>query len=578
MNLKPSKLKQGFKPCMDMARRDLCRFWLLPAAALLAFVLFAVIPDLKPVQIMTRNNPLQDKPVILLVAAILPVLASLSVFTWLHNQRMSARIHALPLTRNQHFFSHVFSGWVLSILPFVILFLAYMYMMGHSDMQMLLVTETDYYGNAYFWTWLADMLITVTYVYNLSVLAGILAGTVLTHLLLAMLLNGLLPVAVYLINRMVIEFWTGFYSLPLASSQLSPLTREWRFTYFRYLDSTAAYLIYTAVALAALLMAWLLYRRLKLEREGGSAAFKGFGEFVCVCFGFVGLCSGGMLLYSVSDSRDKALFLMGAAIGGLIFYIAARMILEKRLQIFSPANLKKLCAFVLCGAAFAVFMVFDLGGYAKRLPEVSDTTAVKVHGHFEPDDDMLLNDPAMLEKSRELGLALAEHGKPGEDAGKYDGKIFFTYYLDEGDARIVHRFYSFDPVQPDIAGAYAALFDDPAYKKLSLLYGLTADEISEMLLCPDSINDRHDMMYIIDPSHFNALAEAIREDFRSMTYADLIKAREQNKTPICGLNLMIKDASGNGSSSNYNLDLRQDYSRTLQVLKKYGYDKYIPKL
>ena len=102
-----------------------------------------------------------------------------------------------------------------------------MYLIDHSAMRLQLQSESDYYYNAYFWTWLWDMLITTTYVYSLSVLAGIIAGTVVTHLLLAMFFNGLLPVIVYLVNHIVSAFWTGFWGLPLASSHLSPLTREW---------------------------------------------------------------------------------------------------------------------------------------------------------------------------------------------------------------------------------------------------------------------------------------------------------------------------------------------------------------
>ncbi len=595
MKLNSIRLKKSCISCLNMTGRDLRRYWLLPAAALLALVLFVLLPDLEPLRSLQRNNPLQDSPAAMLTAAILPVLSSACVFSRLHNRQMAARIHALPLTRNQHFFSHVISGWILSVLPFVILFLIYMYLMGHSAMGLLLADETDYYYNAYFWKWLAGMLVTVTFVYDLSVLAGILAGTVLTHLLLALLLNGLLPAVTYLINHIIVQFWTGFYSLPVASSQLSPVTWEHQFTYFRYISSALPYLLYAAAALIFLLIAWLLYRRVKLEREGESTVFKGFGEFVCVCFGFIGLCAGGLLFYNVSAGHSKELFLAGAAAGGLLFYIAARMIMEKRLQIFNTVNMKKLGVFALCGAIFTVFMVFDLGGFAKRLPKGSETAFITVNDAFELDYVTVFDDPSLMEKLRDLGLALADHSKPGMNADQYDETLFFVYYPDqdyhvneynlplletllEGKTRAVCRYYSFDPSQPDIAAAYAELYDDPAYKKLSPLYDLSGDKIDRMQVLPYTASENHgDTLYgpsdIIDTNDINALAEAIRDDFRSMTYADLLQARKLNKTPVIKLELMIQSEAGTGGYGSFTLNLRQNYKRTLQFMKENGYDR-----
>ena len=591
MKSKANKSVKAIGPRAYMISGDLRRYWLLPAAVFLLLIIFVLMPDLAQIRLMNRNNPLLDSsPLFPAAVAALPVLVSVSVFSWLHNRRMAARLHALPLTRNQHFFSHLISGWVLSVLPFILLFITYMLIMKYSNMSCLLASETIYYGSRFFWQWLLRILITVTYIYNLSVLAGVIAGTVLTHLLLALFLNGLLPVVIYLFHDIIFAFWTGFVSLPMASSDLSPLSHYWGQdgSFHIYLLSGSEtgidpfLILYLLAAAAFLLIAWLLYRRLKLEREGASAVFKGFGELVCVLFGLVGLCACGMLFHLFGESGEKTLFFTGAAAGGLVFYMAGLMLLEKRVQIFSKTNLKKIGAFALCGALFCSFMALDLGGFAKRLPKASAITAASAPDLYEIDDyEIRFTDPALIEKLRTLSLTLAEHGKPVSRADKYDETISFTYYLDASwdpeskpsgvPPKIIQRAYAFDPAQPDIAKAYGALFDDPAYKKMSPLYDLE-DRVDDKLPIPMN-GKQYDTDFdgcIIDPADIKAIARAIQADFRAMTYEDLLEGRRLNKAPVGSLNLNIRDIQGGGSFSFY-LELRQNYSRALKELKDCGY-------
>lgn len=593
MKPKAKTFKQAASPCLDMISGDLRRYWLLPAAAFLLLVIFVLMPDLQQVQLLNRNNPLLDSsPLFPVIAAALPVLVSVNVFSWLHNQRMAARLHALPLTRSQHFFSHLLSGWILSVLPFVLLFAAYMLLMKYSNMPYLLETEDLYYGSRFFWQWLLQILITVTYIYNLSVLAGVIAGTVLTHLLLGLFLNGLLPVMVYLFHEIIIEFWTGFYSLPLASSDLSPLSHYWGedgyFFYRRYTEPPVLLLLtalYLLAALLFLLASWLLYRSLKVEREGEAAVFKGFGELVCGLFGLVGLCACGMLLHLFGESDETTRFFTGAAAGGLVFYIAGRMLLEKRVHIFTAANLKKISVFALCGALLCSFMVFDLGGFAGRLPKASEISAINADGIYGLDWETYLTDPALIEKARALSLTLAAHGKSWRHAGKYDEDIFFTYYLDKdwtpeynltrSRPKIIHRKYAFDPAQPDIAKAYAALFNDPAYKKQSPLYHLE-DRITDKMGIPINRNgSEYGYEEIMNPDDIKAIVRAIQADFRAMTYADLLEGRAQNKAPVLTLDLPINNEAARGGGSYLCLKLRQNYSRTLKELKSRGYANHL---
>lgn len=86
-----------------------------------------------------------------------------------------------------------------------------------------------------------------------------------------------------------------------------------------------------------------------------------------------------------------------------------------------------------------------------------------------------------------------------------------------------------------------------------------------------------DIFYIIDPDHILAVARAIQEDFRSMTYEDILDAKKENPSPIWKLELQVSADDG-GGYVNTTLELRQNYSRTLKVLKELSYDKYIPNI
>ena len=378
-----------------LVARNLKQFWLLPFAGFLAYFIGDILPLLKfdipkaKLYEQIYSQALHLSWWYIAACAIIPICASVAVFASMHNSANATVLHSQPFSRKKLFRSNVLSGWLLTIIPVLLMGLGFVIFVNISNFYSL--TEL-------FSVKISVTLITVTYVYAVSVLAAMVAGTVVTHFLLCMFFNGVLPVTIYLVNKYLLTFLFGFSSPKFASTYFSPITwlnnsymTDYNFYYFR------VYLIYFILSLAIIWIAGRIYRKLPLEKEGVSVIFKWPGEIICYLFAFIGMTALAFLMRSLADGK-QAVFFLGAFIGSILSYIIARMILEKTIFIFKKSFIIKYGIFVIASLLFFSVTIFDVTGYQTKVPKVEEIKEVYLEDSFGCREKALSN-PQTLENN-----------------------------------------------------------------------------------------------------------------------------------------------------------------------------------
>lgn len=469
--------------------QNIKRFWLIPVLGSVALFFCSIMPMLgyhrkNELYFLIESQLDQTSPVFVLILAIVPIFAATAAFAYLHRKSSAAAIHTQPFSRNKLYTSHMISGWILTVIPVLFLGICYFAMIQITGFQSL----AEGYGHL---TWFS--FITVTYVYAVSVLAAQVAGTVVTHFLLSIFFNGILPVTVLLVNRYMMRFLWGFTQPALSSANFSPLSimyNQWYYDHLIARISTGAdsYIfisrnsLFLLFLLAAAVLLWIsgrIYKRLPLEREGESVVFKWPGEAVCYLFAFIGMTLTAFFTIRVTG-RYAVVFFAGALIGSLICFTAARMILAKTVRVFDRKFLIKYGAFALTALVFLSFTVFDITGYEKNVPEADDVKRMWIDDDYGSEVDIgfleesepiaeanAIRDKETIEKVISFHEAVAEYGND-EQWGKliYQNEDSFniTYELKNGRKIMRHYIISLTD-NPELFEAYEAVFNDKGYRE-----------------------------------------------------------------------------------------------------------------
>ena len=231
-----------------LVSRNLKQFWLIPFAAFLAYFIRGILPlivkssSYETLRYLTNDVLSNHDYVYLGVLMVLPICASIAVFSYLHGNAPATAMHAMPFSRKKLYRSSVVSGMIMIVLPILLIGLCY-----------AVLLRGDVYDLApeILPSWIFRTFVSTFFVYAVSTFAAVVAGSVVTHILLAMFFNGLLPITIYLVNRFMSAFLFGYSNSPLASYIFSPVSFE-RNNYISILYDGYTMLTYLAYLLVAL--------------------------------------------------------------------------------------------------------------------------------------------------------------------------------------------------------------------------------------------------------------------------------------------------------------------------------------
>ncbi len=323
------------------------------------------------------------------VIALVAVICGMTLFGYLFTAKSANMIHALPTTRTELFFTNVFSGLALMVLPQIIVFLV----------TVVLCLNTGIVWLEYPFLWCLTVMGISFFVFSMvcfcAMLTGLLFALPVWFLVLNYLAVGLTVGVRYVVS--FLGYGVNFSESPdifflRIFSPLNYIGNNVRMqTSFKY-DEKGDYITtgmqfyggsvvlgYAVAAIAIYLLAFYCYRKRKMECTGDLLTVGwmkpllrwGFG----ICMGYLaGVMAANFLQAFFVGVPIRLLFVLVLLFGSIGFFVA-EMFIEKSFRVFGGKRWKECGVFLL----FAAISYGAIGGAAVQLqnyvpdPEQIDT-------------------------------------------------------------------------------------------------------------------------------------------------------------------------------------------------------------
>lgn len=451
------------------------------------------------------------------------ILCAMLVWGYLYNPRSVSLFHSLPVDRTCLFVTNALSGLTMIAIPYAVTGLL---------LCLLAVCWGFFHLAAAVNTILAVILLAVTF-FGLATLCAMLTGNIFALPAFYLLVNFLSPILESLIFNMAQQFLVGVGSAANRFNALSPIVQiytSFSAHFERYTsdgDQTAALrglwvvALYALAGVAMLALAWFLYQRRHSERAGDVVAFRWLRPVFRYGVALLsGLTVGRLLYYLLWESlfqkgsyADVLPLFVCVALGGLLGFYAASMLLEKTRRVFRGSLLG--AGIVCAGAAVLCLLVsVDVFGVERRVPDMDEIKSVRLEdrgilsGPFDPEED-----PEQVEAIRVFHQALVKdrnyirsyHPDWDHEEGKaFSHYIWLTYELTDGTtlSRQYDLWITEDRVET--AGTYdnllSAFYQDPEVRRCDVTIPENTD-INSIEVFSDYMEDG---VYSINTSERNS--------------------------------------------------------------------------
>lgn len=398
-----------------LIRENIRRFWALSVLSFIGYFLSGVLPiifsysKLDGISWQIRqllNNQYFPYGFLHLVV---PVVAAVVLYRYLHSPGSVTMVHGLPLTRAKIFNSNFLSGLILVVLPLIattiILLLLAKPVFPYGE-------SIDIFTTSLVLQWLWQSLIVVSSVYGIGVFAGVVSGNTALHMLLGFGFNGLLP-ALYSVSVAYFnEFLFGFDGISRwinLAAGIMPYTKAIQIQGSFSLGLTIYYITFFVAVLVA---SALLYHKRHLEKAGDSLVFKSAGIVICYLIAFFGMSLMAFYFNTIPliqemENQRHMMFYFGLLIGILIFLYIGRMIVTKTPRVFNRESLKHLIIYTVIALVFVVSIDLDFTGFQKRIPAPTKVDSVSITD-LEFTEDFMRYDPMFFKASEYEEIYLNE--------------------------------------------------------------------------------------------------------------------------------------------------------------------------
>lgn len=489
------KLKTSFCNA-TVLKKNITRFaplWALYSIVLLLMLLFVLTDnDQTPKSVASNLSGLLDGFAI--CNFCYAPLCALLLFGDLFKSRMCYALHAMPISRECWFFTHVISGLLFSLVPNTLFALACLPFLG-------------YLAATAFW-WLLGAALQYLFFFGTAVLAMYCVGNRFAMGLVYLIINGFSFILYGLIEELYIPMMAGVRLSDQWFRAFTPLVSMVRLNYIvieNYfsdnpsqvvLGSGWGYLgICAGVGIGLLALALVIYRRRNLECAGDFFALRQLRPIFLVLYS---LCAATVIyLLGWLGSSESGIFflLLGLAVG----VYTGKMLLERTVRVFRKQTFFTFLALVAAMALSFVVIGFDLLGIVRWVPKASRVESVWISTDGYYGNGQTLTEPEEIDDV----LMMHRHGLMNRNA-EYDGIIdpdlTICYTLKNGT--LVTRQYPVDILSE--AGECLKTYISSPEAVLDVIY--TENRIVDRVEIPDAD------LTILEPKQIQQLLDAILAD------------------------------------------------------------------
>jgi len=541
---------------------DIKRYWWLCLANTLLIILCCVVP----VYDTCVNHPFYSygaKPTWMGLGIVINIVFALGTCTillsYMHFNSSVSTMHSLPIKRSAIYVTKMLTALLFIIVPIVV-----------SAVLFIFITSYGHFGVYDILKWLYQGIVYALLILSLTAIVNMMTGN---------------PIG-------TIVFTVGFALVPIVLIALLDTVFSGEvYGYFGRIDNFAQYLyigekglltkeygfIYPILSIAFLLGAYLLYKFRKSERHSEVISFK---FLVPLFIGIISSIASGMSFVYFSEFLGiHSIFTIIPF--GVLGTLVAFMVYKKSVSL--KGTLKPVAIYLVCILCFIGAVKFDLTGYERRLPPLSDIQSVSIEQIKYSSYD---NVPEFTsEKDVQNVLKLHQHCidiKEDSSRGFSDVYMPICYTLKNG--KQILRKYTLN-YETDEA-FLKPLFETREYRisKFSLIDGKKRDFTQISISDRRFANGTYLTLYP-DNEDMEKILSALKKDMSNATYEDLTQRRYVSPARISVLwNEEFKNENTDmepkveSRSNSDTFSVCSSYINTIDILSKLGYYDAVPKV
>lgn len=580
-------------------KENFSRYWAIPVIGFIALFLAGMLPIMmnfrafKLVRDHAATVMIGASFSINLIIVVIAITASVLVFSYMHNQVSSNAMHAMPVDRKRLFGSAVISGWILTVIPIVVIAFLMLTLRGAttapgavtdadievtSYLSLQSLEAKDIYTLPHALGFIVTSVISATFAYAVACLAAVLSGRTYIHVLLALFLFILPNTLAAMAESLCKEYLFGFDGLNVHYELMNASSYALGKGGFAV---DARYVIYYVVlSLLILAVSYKIYSGIKLERIGNAASYPVVGDVLAGLLAIISTIEFSHLfvLISGNSEAEKPLrFVITALISSIVFYSIMRMIADSSTDIFNKRALKQYAVCLGVLAVITAFTVLDVTGYGSRVPAADEVASVKLNTTFPFglfDVDKEFEDPELISSVTELQKAIIEDRNTELPEEGYNSAEF-TIIWKLKNGREIKRNYEAKRTASfkNTDAALKKLYNTKAFRDSIIL-----DADKDIARC-----SRIDLFIYdadwegesesIEKKDWPGLFDAISKDIRKIPYDRLNEYGEYSEKSNMGIEIRYKNNNESENSEGGEFIMSSNDKNTYEFLRSKGYIK-----
>lgn len=369
-------------------------------------------------------------PALLLVVA---VVVAWCVFSYLYAAKSANMMHALPVCREQLFFTNLCSGLFMIWIPQFITFLA----------AIAACSICQYGGMSVLAIWLGYSLGISFVFYSFAVFAAMITGNILAvpmfYAVCMFLVSGLKCIIIWFLQEFVYGMSVDLSNVPSFFSPGVEIITKIGYQYTLIGDSTnmtyrccgiKELFCYIGVSVIFIILGLVAYKKRHLEVAGEFTAFHWMRPVFRWGFAFcASICFSEVIIEMFFWNSFRYTFLRVAALtlaSGLVAFVIAQMIVKKSFHVFYKRLFCEWGIYTICMLGFLCIFEFDLTGYEKAVPELADVKSVSTM--FSTSFDV--TDEASIQEVLQIHQSAVDNKEKIEEELNYDSDNYDMLTID----------------------------------------------------------------------------------------------------------------------------------------------------
>lgn len=502
----------------------------------------------------------------MLLAIVVPTVAALLIFRFIHSKKQAIFIHSLPVSRRAVFNSSLLAGFTLMLVPVII-----------TGIMLLIISLCgygDYFGVRDCFIWLGYNIFGIVTMFSCAVFSATLTGNSFAMVVINILIHSFLFITVSTLSIMAEVFVYGFTETnavydTIMENNFAVVTFGFAEKYFREGITLFKIAELLVAAIAIYTGAYFLYKKRRMETATDVAGYKCLNgifkylvTFIATMFAFA--------VFSLYIEENTAVFIIIIALISIIAYAASEMLLKKTLNVlYSWKGYLGFAAVFL--AIIGVFAGTTFFGYETRVPQKSEIAEAALYEYYYYEEPFT-TDPELIDMILDTHKEFTEPEniptmRKGDLYGPINTRVHIKYKLKNG--KTINRAYSIN--QEKCVEILNRFYEKDEYVKLvEAVLSIDEADITGVFVNYDkAIEDT------------KGLLAALRKDIFSLSYEDL--SSHLNNTNIL-YNLRIEhivrsetDNKGipQANISGIQMEITDKYENTINWLSENGYAGYI---